>query len=112
MALSRAKALTVVVGDPDMLAADGNWRELLVYAMENDAYAGCACAAQREVGASRVLGGGVGAGGAGERMRATAAAAAAAASGGGASEEDDDDRAGVGAQRGLVVRLVSSRSHA
>jgi hypothetical protein len=33
----------VVVGDPHALAADENWRELVQFCAENDAYRGCAC---------------------------------------------------------------------
>jgi hypothetical protein len=56
--LSRAKALTVVVGNPLLLAQEENWRDLLIYAMENHAYAGCSCPLQKEIAKKRVLGGG------------------------------------------------------
>ena len=57
VALSRAKALTIVVGNPSMLAQEENWRDLLVYAMENGAYAGAPCALQKEIASKRMLGG-------------------------------------------------------
>lgn len=43
VALNRAQALTIVVGNPFILAEEPNWRTLLEYAVENDAYAGCPC---------------------------------------------------------------------
>ena len=41
VAITRAKALLVVVGDPNTLINDTSWKELLHYAVENDAYSGC-----------------------------------------------------------------------
>lgn len=58
VALSRAKALTVVVGNPNLLAKEEYWRDLLVYAIENGAYVGCSCALQKEVQKKQTLGGG------------------------------------------------------
>jgi len=107
VALSRAKALTVVVGNPDLLAGEENWRELLVYAIENNAYAGCECSAQREVAAKRVLGGGATADAKERAMRAAAAADQSPA-----DAPEDDDRAAVGAQRGLAVRHHASLGRA
>lgn len=57
VALSRAKALTIVVGNPSMLAQEENWRDLLAYAIENGGYAGAPCAMQKEVASTRMLGG-------------------------------------------------------
>lgn len=41
VAITRAKALLVVVGDPNALIDDPSWRELLRYAVDNGAYKGC-----------------------------------------------------------------------
>ncbi|EOD14397.1 hypothetical protein EMIHUDRAFT_436918 [Emiliania huxleyi CCMP1516] len=41
VAITRARALLVVVGDPNALIDDPSWRELLRYAVENDSYRGC-----------------------------------------------------------------------
>lgn len=88
VALSRAKALTVCVGNPFLLACEENWRDLLVYALENGCYAGVACPLQKEVEAKKVLGGGTmhmhmrmgGRRSRAEEMIHTAAAAAATSS--------------------------------
>jgi hypothetical protein len=62
VALSRAQALTVVVGNPDFLAQEDNWRDLLTYAIEERSYAGAMTptvrAIQRALEAKRTLGGG------------------------------------------------------
>ena len=42
VAISRAKMLLLVVGDPNALVEDASWRQLLRYAVENNAYRGCA----------------------------------------------------------------------
>jgi len=41
VALTRAKALLIVVGDPHMLAMDRNWKTVLVDCIKRNAYAGC-----------------------------------------------------------------------
>ena len=41
VALTRAKALTIVVGHPMLLAEDPYWRAMLQYCVNNDAYVGC-----------------------------------------------------------------------
>jgi hypothetical protein len=41
VAITRAKALLVVVGDPNALIDDPSWRELLRYAVDSGAYRGC-----------------------------------------------------------------------
>lgn len=41
VAISRAKMLLVVVGDPNALWEDVYWRKLLQYAVDNGAYRGC-----------------------------------------------------------------------
>lgn len=42
VAITRAKALLVVVGDPNALWEDASWRALLQYAVDHNAYRGCA----------------------------------------------------------------------
>ena len=42
VAITRAKALLVIVGDPNALWEDASWRELLQYAVDNNSYRGCA----------------------------------------------------------------------
>ena len=42
VAITRAKALLVVVGDPNALWEDRSWRELLQYAVDHASYRGCA----------------------------------------------------------------------
>ena len=42
VAITRAKALLVIVADPNALWEDTHWRKLLQYAVENRAYRGCA----------------------------------------------------------------------
>lgn len=59
VALSRSKALTVVVGNPILLSDEENWRELLIYAIENGAYAGCSCPLKTMLQQRRMLGGGL-----------------------------------------------------
>eukprot|EP00327_Prymnesium_parvum_P008693 CAMPEP_0182810850 /NCGR_PEP_ID=MMETSP0006_2-20121128/7959_1 /TAXON_ID=97485 /ORGANISM="Prymnesium parvum, Strain Texoma1" /LENGTH=220 /DNA_ID=CAMNT_0024936773 /DNA_START=1 /DNA_END=663 /DNA_ORIENTATION=- len=41
VAISRAKMLLVVIGDPNALFEDTSWRQLLKYAVDNNAYRGC-----------------------------------------------------------------------
>lgn len=41
VALTRAKSLLVVIGNPFVLAHDRNWRELINECTANDAYVGC-----------------------------------------------------------------------
>ncbi|XP_071805215.1 putative helicase MOV-10 isoform X3 [Asterias amurensis] len=41
VAVTRAKALLVLVGNPYMLCKDDNWNNFLRYCMENNAYTGC-----------------------------------------------------------------------
>ena len=41
VAITRAKALLVVVGDPNTLVDDPSWCELLRFAVDNGAYKGC-----------------------------------------------------------------------
>jgi len=41
VAISRAKMLLLVVGDPNALFEDVSWRQLLQYAVDNNAYRGC-----------------------------------------------------------------------
>ncbi|CAN0547925.1 unnamed protein product, partial [Ectocarpus sp. 12 AP-2014] len=45
VALTRAQALAVVVGNPNLLAGEEYWKELLMFCKENDAIRGCACPA-------------------------------------------------------------------
>eukprot|EP00172_Hildenbrandia_rubra_P001779 Plantae.Rhodophyta-Hildenbrandia_rubra.ctg23729.p1 GENE.Plantae.Rhodophyta-Hildenbrandia_rubra.ctg23729~~Plantae.Rhodophyta-Hildenbrandia_rubra.ctg23729.p1 ORF type:complete len:743 (+),score=108.94 Plantae.Rhodophyta-Hildenbrandia_rubra.ctg23729:225-2231(+) len=40
VAITRAQALLIVVGNPDVLASNKNWRALIRYAVENGAYTG------------------------------------------------------------------------
>jgi hypothetical protein len=42
VAITRAKALLVIVADPNALWEDTHWRKLLQYAVDNRAYRGCA----------------------------------------------------------------------
>ena len=42
VAITRAKALLVVIGDPNALWEDASWRELLQYAVDNHSYKGVA----------------------------------------------------------------------
>ena len=42
VAITRAKALLVIVGDPNALWEDVSWRKLLQYAVDNRSYRGCA----------------------------------------------------------------------
>ncbi|KAH8307269.1 hypothetical protein KR044_008695, partial [Drosophila immigrans] len=39
--ISRARALLIVIGNPCLLALDENWRKLIVYCAQNNAYFGC-----------------------------------------------------------------------
>ncbi|KAH8370044.1 hypothetical protein KR093_001979, partial [Drosophila rubida] len=39
--LSRARALLIVIGNPNLLALDENWRKFIVYCAQNNAYFGC-----------------------------------------------------------------------
>ncbi|XP_022919700.2 probable RNA helicase armi [Onthophagus taurus] len=41
VALTRAKALLVIIGNPHLLMQDVSWREVISYAIENKAYIGC-----------------------------------------------------------------------
>ncbi|XP_072026794.1 putative helicase MOV-10 [Amphiura filiformis] len=41
VAITRAKALLVVIGNPYMLSKDEHWNQLLHYCRENEAYTGC-----------------------------------------------------------------------
>lgn len=41
VAISRAKLLLVIIGDPNALFEDISWRQLLQYAVDNHAYRGC-----------------------------------------------------------------------
>lgn len=41
VAISRAKMLLLVVGDPNALFEDLSWRQLLQYAVDHGAYRGC-----------------------------------------------------------------------
>ena len=41
VAISRAKMLLLVVGEPNALFEDDSWRQLLQYAVDNNAYRGC-----------------------------------------------------------------------
>lgn len=40
-ALTRARALLVVIGDPHLLAQDPTWRALIEYCVAREAYVGC-----------------------------------------------------------------------
>ena len=42
VAITRAKALLIIVGDPNYMIEDNNWREMLKYAVDNNSYRGCA----------------------------------------------------------------------
>jgi hypothetical protein len=42
VAITRAKALLVIVGDPNALWEDRSWRELLQYSVDHHSYRGCA----------------------------------------------------------------------
>jgi len=42
VAITRAKALLVIIGDPNALWEDDSWRALLEYAVKNHGYRGCA----------------------------------------------------------------------
>lgn len=41
VALTRAKALLIVVGNPNILARDPHWQQLLTYCRQNGSYTGC-----------------------------------------------------------------------
>lgn len=41
VALTRARALLIVVGDPHLLVTDRNWRVVLNYCVRRNAYVGC-----------------------------------------------------------------------
>lgn len=41
VSISRAQALLVVIGNPNLLSQDPHWYQLLNYAVENSAYTGC-----------------------------------------------------------------------
>ncbi|PIK32933.1 putative helicase MOV-10, partial [Apostichopus japonicus] len=41
VAITRPKALLIIVGNPHVLASDSKWRALLQYCLDNDAYVGC-----------------------------------------------------------------------
>uniref|UniRef100_A0A7S2F4L8 RNA helicase n=1 Tax=Octactis speculum TaxID=3111310 RepID=A0A7S2F4L8_9STRA len=41
--VTRAQALTIVVGNPFVLLQDPHWRALLCHCIDNDSYHGCAC---------------------------------------------------------------------
>jgi hypothetical protein len=43
VAVTRAKALTVIVGNPYVLYYDPSWREFLEFVRDNDGYRGCEC---------------------------------------------------------------------
>ncbi|CAN0359015.1 unnamed protein product, partial [Discosporangium mesarthrocarpum] len=43
VALTRAQALAVVVGNPNLLVTEDYWCDLLVYCRDNDAIRGCPC---------------------------------------------------------------------
>ncbi len=45
VALTRAQALVIVIGDPWILFHDPHWKRLLQYCVANNSYRGCACAA-------------------------------------------------------------------
>lgn len=40
VAVTRAIALLIVIGNPDILQCDPNWRSLIEYCVENDSYNG------------------------------------------------------------------------
>lgn len=41
VAITRAQALLVVIGNPNILARDPHWRSVLNYCLEKGAYCGC-----------------------------------------------------------------------
>lgn len=41
VALSRAKALLIIIGDPHLLILDNCWRTIILYALEIGGYVGC-----------------------------------------------------------------------
>lgn len=45
VALTRAQALAIVVGNPNLLAGEDYWRDLLIFCRDNDAIRGCTCPA-------------------------------------------------------------------
>lgn len=45
VALTRAQALAVVVGNPNLLVGEDYWKDLLVFCRDNDAIRGCPCPA-------------------------------------------------------------------
>ena len=45
VALTRAQALAVVVGNPNLLSNEDYWKDLLVFCKDNDAIRGCSCPA-------------------------------------------------------------------
>lgn len=47
VALTRAQALAVVVGNPNLLVEEDYWKDLLLFCRDNDAIRGCPCPALR-----------------------------------------------------------------
>lgn len=45
VALTRAQALVIVVGNPNLLANEDYWKDLLAFCKDNDAIRGCSCPA-------------------------------------------------------------------
>lgn len=45
VALTRAQALAVVVGNPNLLVTEDYWKDLLLFCRNNDAIRGCPCPA-------------------------------------------------------------------
>lgn len=45
VALTRAQALAIVVGNPNLLVGEDYWRDLLLFCRDNDAIRGCPCPA-------------------------------------------------------------------
>lgn len=45
VALTRAQALAVVVGNPNLLVGEDYWKDLLLFCRDNDAIRGCPCPA-------------------------------------------------------------------
>lgn len=41
VAITRARALLIIIGNPKLLAMDPHWRSVLIHCMNNDAYTGC-----------------------------------------------------------------------
>lgn len=41
VAITRAEALLVVIGNPHLLSKDLHWRSVIKYCVENNAYCGC-----------------------------------------------------------------------